>query len=97
MAGFVVDDKENTPVRGEGKNRRKSGETGSARRLSISGSKSHTHYLRAIANRFKRKGVAGRGRIIVHRPLHLDGSPFEFDSRYVHSVWLFRSAAVKAS
>lgn len=80
MTGLVVDDKENTPVPGEGR-KRKSGGTGSARRLSISGSKSHAHYLRSIAKRFKRKGGAGRGRILVHRPLRFDGSPFEFDSR----------------
>lgn len=87
MAGPVADGKENaTPVAGEGKKgrerRRSSIGTGSTRRLSISGSKSHTHYLRAIANRFKRKGGAGRGRVIVQRPLQFDSSPFEFDSRY---------------
>lgn len=66
MVGFVVDDKENMLVWGEGKNRRKSGEIGSVWRLSISGFKLYMYYLRVIVNWFKCKGVVGWGCIIVY-------------------------------
>ena len=84
MTGVRMDEKENTPVAGNGKKgeeKRRSGQTGSARRLSISGSKPRLHFLRVI-NRFQRKGGLGRGRITAHRPIHFDGSPFEFNLRY---------------
>jgi hypothetical protein len=53
--------------------------------LSISGSKPRLHYLR-VTNRFQRKGGFGRGRITAHRPVHFDGSPYEFSLRYVYCV-----------
>lgn len=83
MVGFVVNEKENTPVREKGKKGTgtKSKEAEISRRLSISESKSRPHYLRVITNRFQRKGGSGRGRITAHRPIHLDGSPYEFSSR----------------
>ena len=87
MAELGVDEKENTPARENGKKgkERRRISAGNTRRLSISGSKPRLHYLR-VTNGFQRKGGFGRGRITAHRPVHFDGSPYEFSLRYVYCV-----------